>query len=334
MAERAARWTFLAGGVAAAALLVGAGLCSWPSERASPAERRPAPPAAEPTRRTLPEVRTLLEQPGSAYHARLFADDNGLVLVTQNGFTTFQPDGALREHVVSLGPVVARSGDTLVFWRSGSLREVSISGGPERELAAVPRAPRYLLTSGRQIAWIHTDRETGTSLHALSGGHARVVHESAYDVSACVFHDADIYWVAAHDSGAWAIERIGLEGTSRSSSSAFDGRLPAMLAVGDDGVYFYAGPQRGVRRLTFDIQRESSVLAGVFCSPFAVSERVVCAQVGGLFEIPLFGATPRFLASERAGPVTAVAATRSHGWWVAEKGADRLLVQSVTLPEP
>lgn len=331
---RTACYLLLAAAVAAAALLAWNG--SRPGAGIDPAPSSPlgAPrQASHPVQRTLPEVRTLLEREGSAYHARLFADDAGLVVVTPTSFTTFQSDRAPQEHVIALGPVVARSGDALVFWRSGSLREVSVFGGPERELAAVPRTPRYLLAPERGLTWIYTDRETGTSLRTLSGGDARVVYESGYEVSACTAQAADIYWVALRGDGSWAIERISLDGQPRLTSAAHHGRPPAMLAVGHDGVYFYDGPQRGIRRLAFDLQRESSVLAGVVCSPFAVSDRVVCAQVGGLFEVP-FGAPPRFVAPERAGPVTAVAATPSRVAWIAEKAGERMLVQSVTLANP
>jgi len=107
-----------------------------------------------------------------------------------------------------------------------------------------------------------------------------------------------------------------------------------MLAVSQDGVYFYDGLQRGVRKLTFDLQRESSVFGGAVCSPLAVFDRILCAQVGGLFDIPHSGTAPRFLASERAGPITALAVTASRAYWVADNGADQLLVRAITLPEP
>jgi hypothetical protein len=88
-----------------------------------------------------------------------------------------------------------------------------------------------------------------------------------------------------------------------------------MLAAGPDGVYFYDGPKQGVRKLSFDLEREDAVSTHVVCSPLAVSTRVVCAQVGGLFELPTSGGTPRFLAAERAGPITATATTdhRAYG---------------------
>ena len=105
-----------------------------------------------------------------------------------------------------------------------------------------------------------------------------------------------------------------------------------MLALGPDGVYFYDGPERGIRRLSFDLGREDAVSTNVICSPIAVSDRAICAQVGGLFDLPPGGNGPRFLASERQGPVTALAASGEQLFWVAESGNDRLVVRSAPLP--
>lgn len=339
------RWflTSLALSIPIAAWLAWAGAARSPAPSSAPPSSSGSPSGARSTRgepqaaaeakRALPEVRTLHQQPGSAYHARLFADDGGVVLVTQTGFATLRADGAFEEHPASLGPVVARQGDALVFWRSGHLHELSLRGDGERVVTPVARPPQYLLASEGRLAWIHTTREDGTSLQALSAAGARVVHAPAYGVSAPVMRGADVYWVADHRDGSWHIERVNLDGKPPVSSTAQRGRNPAMLALGHDGVYFYDGPQRGVRRLTFDLAREAVVASGVICSPLVVAERVVCARVGGLFEISPGSTAARFLAREPAGPVTALALTADRALWVAEAGGDRLLVRAVTLPE-
>jgi hypothetical protein len=130
--------------------------------------------------------------------------------------------------------------------------------------------------------------------------------------------------------GSWKIGRVDLEGQRRTTQT-HHGRPPAMLALGPDGVYFYDGPERGVRKLTFDLEREAAVAAKVICSPLVVSSRVICAHVGGLFDIPGSNMAPRFLASERAGPITVTAATADRAYWVAENGNGRLIVRSVAL---
>lgn len=331
----ALRWFLVAGAFTLATWLAWAGSRWWtPSERGSTSGSAPRAPAPRERARALPEVLTLHEQKTSAYHARLFAEDESVVLVTVAGFTSLRAGRAPEEHAIALGPVTARQGDALVFWSSGSLREVSLSGGAVREVVALARPPRYLLASEGRLAWVDGDRDRRASLQTLAGGQVQLVHVSEQSVSSPVLHAATLYWVGESRDGSWSIERVDLDGKHQRSSAAHRGRLPAMLAVGHDGIYFYDGPQRGVRRLTFDLERETTVLADVVCSPLAVRDRVLCAQVGGLFEIPRSGSAPRFLASERAGPVTAVAATPARAYWVAESGAEQLSVRSVVFPAP
>src|SRR5688572_27175764 len=66
--------------------------------------------------------------------------------------------------------------------------------------------------------------------------------------------------------------------------------------------------------------------------PDAATSRVVCAHVGGIFDILPSGLAPRLLA-ERSGPITALAATEGRAYWVAEGEAEGLVLRSVALPE-
>jgi hypothetical protein len=277
-------------------------------------------------------VSTLLKQEASAYHAALFADEEGVVLVTQTGFALFPSGEPAELHSVPLGPLAVRQGGSIVFWRSGSVWQISLSGGDERHLAALPHAPRYLLASQSHVAWIELGDDTRASLKTISGGGVRAVYESEDKVCASVLLGAVVYWVLQSRDGSWKVGSVGLDGQHRRVTAAHQGRPPAMLAPGLDGVYFYDGPERGIRRLSFDLDREDAVSTQVICSPLAVSNRVVCAQVGGLFDIPPGGTAPRFLASEFDGPVTALVATDERVFWVAESGNDRLVVRSTLLP--
>jgi hypothetical protein len=313
-----------------------AGVVAWAALRRSPTGAAPREPAqlAPPTPPRAPaRVTTLHEQRASAYHARVFADESGVIVTTPAGFTTIRPGVTPEERAFDLGSIAVSQGSSIVFWRAGQLREVALSGAGERELAAVPSAPQYLLADQGRLAWIHTDRKTGSTLHTLSSEGVREVYESGGGVSACVMHGASVYWVLQARDGSWTIERVSLEGQPRVSTAAHQGRPPAMLALGRDGVYFYAGPKRGVRKLGFDLAREDAVLSEVICSPIAVSSRVVCAQVGGLFEIAPSGTAPRFLASEPSGPIAATAATDDRAFWVAENGDGGLVVRTAPLSE-
>jgi hypothetical protein len=276
-------------------------------------------------------VSTLYEREASAYHARLFVDEGSVVLVMQTGFTVFRPGETAREHDAPLGPVAVVSADSLIFWRAGALRQISFYGGDERDLAPLARSPQYLLASDSRPVWIHVDREAGSSLQTLSVEGIRTVDESPDRVCAAVVRDAVVYWILQSRDGSWRIGSVGLNGERGALTATHRGRPPAMLALGPDGVYFYDGPERGVRKLSFDLTREDTVSSNVVCSPLVVSNRTVCAHVGGLFDIPGVGAAPRFLASERAGPITSTAATDERVFWVAEKGDHHLVVRSVAL---
>ena len=296
-----------------------------PHELPAPAaERRPS--QSEAARR---EVTTLYEHETSAYRARLFADVNGAVLLTEAGIVTFRDGKAPEERAITLGPVAALQGGSVVFWRSGRLREVSLSGGDERELVAMPRPPQHLLASEGQVAWTQAARAAGTSLQTVSDGQVRVAYESEDTVTAAIMRGTAVYWVLRSRDRSWRLGRVELDGR-QTLTRPRSGRPPSMLALGPDGVYFYEGPEQGVRKFTFDLEREDAVAAHVICSPLAVSSRVVCAHVGGLFDIPGPGMPPRFLASERAAPVATLAATEDRVFWVAESG-EHLVVRSEPL---
>lgn len=330
--RRGSTWLLSLGALSLAGLLS----LSWAGllRSSGTASRAPARLAEPAPRRGLPRVSTLYQQRASAYQASLFADERRVVLATPNGFTTIGPGQALEERVVELGHVAALQDTSIVFWRSGQLREIALSGEGERELAAVARPPRYLLAAEGRIAWVQTELASGSSLWTLSGGEVRVVHESEGRVCAAVMRGADVYWVVQGRGGSWTVERLGLDEQRRAFTAPHHGRPPSMLAVSQEGVYFYDGPERGVVQLSFDLTREDAVLPNVICSPIAVSSRVVCAQVGGLFDIARPGTPPRFLASEPAGPIVATAATGQRVFWVAENGEGHLVVRTVPLSAP
>lgn len=313
----------------------------WAQRGARSESRLSAAPSSDRARITGREgrseraaVSTLARQESSAYHARLFADGEGVVIVTPAGFTVHRDGRAPEQRPVPLGPVVARHGSSLIFWRSGWLREVSVHGGGDRPLSALARAPQHLLASDSRIAWVDFDATTGAALQTLSRGEVRVVHESADRVLASVLRDAVVYWIVQGRDASWTIGSVHLDGHEQRVTAPHTGRPPSMLALGPDGVYFYDGPERGVRRLTFELDREDTVHSDVICSPLVVSRHAICAQVGGLFEVASQGNAPRLLASEREGLVTALAATDERVFWIAETGTDRLAVRTVFLPGP
>ncbi len=322
----------MAGALSLAGVLAWAGIAAWSATTAPPSPERAQPaPDEPPDERAKPIPTTLYAQASSAYHARLFADEAGAVLLTPMGFTALRQGAPPEPHAASLGSAAVRRGSAIAFWREGKLFEVPLWGGEERELVALPRAPQYLLASEAHLAWVHTDPKQGSRVQTLKGGEVRVVGETPARASAAILRREAVYWVLQSPGGTWRLGRIDLAGSSPTVTPPHRSRPPAMLAAGPDGIYFYDGPKRGVRKASFDLEREETVLANAICSPLAVSSRLLCAQVGNLFEASLSGGAPRLLSLERAGPITEVAATHDRAYWVAESGEDRLLVRSIEL---
>jgi hypothetical protein len=314
---------------------------AYAGARQSPQTARPSSSADEPPRaararpgRALSEVTTVYEADSSAYHARLVPYEEGVIFVSPESLTLLRTGKAPEEHPVSLGSVAARQGDSMVFWRDGKLRQVSLSGEDERELVTVKQPPQFLLASENRLAWIAVDRTNGSSLRILSDRGAQTVHQTEEVVCAAIMRDATVYLVLQSREGSWRIGGVPLGGGKPTFTPARTGRPPAMLALGPAGIYFYAGPQQGVRTLTFDLEHDAPVMPNVICSPLAVSssDSVVCAHVGGIFDVPASRSRPRFLALERAGPVTAVVASGGRAFWIAESGDAQLVVRSLELP--
>src|SRR5690606_17146920 len=107
-------------------------------------------------------------------------------------------------------------------------------------------------------------------------------------------------------AGGWKLGRIPLDGSQVAFGESRRTRPPAMLAAGPEGIYFYEGLKSGVRKVSFDLLFEESVNKEAICAPLVVSNRVVCAQVGGIIDIPRSGAPPRIVASELSGPIAAL----------------------------
>ena len=68
----------------------------------------------------------------------------------------------------------------------------------------------------------------------------------------------------------------------------------------------------------------------MICSPLAVADRVLCARVGGLYELPSSGGAPKSLLSQGAF-ITALAARDHEVAWVSDLGADRLMLERRSL---
>jgi hypothetical protein len=212
------------------------------------------------------------------------------------------------------------------------MRTLPLDEGDETELFSLRQAPQYLLSSGPRLAWLTKDHQDTYSIQTASAGSIHVLHASKSLLSSPAIFREDVYFIE-QSGGTWKIGRASLNGSQVMFTTGKSSRPPSMLAAGPDGIYFYGGPQKGIRKLTFDLDHEQAVQENAICSPLAVSSRVVCAQVGGIFDVPWAGADPRVVAGEPGGPIADIAVTDKTVFWIADGGESRMVVRSAPLPE-
>ena len=112
------------------------------------------------------------------------------------------------------------------------------------------------------------------------------------------------------------------------------GRSPAQLAAFGDAVYYQDPSGFRVVELSRDLARERTLTRNLVCSPLAVWDRVYCAQVEGLVEVPRDERRPRMLAANARGLITKVAANASAVAWLTEAGADQLTLRLLPREPP
>lgn len=277
------------------------------------------------------EAKTLFHDATSAYSARVFSGSKETLVITPTNFFRIGPDEKIAKYQANIGHLSTRLEDSIVFWRDASLHSLSLDSLKERELIRLARQPQALLTDGPRLAWLMEDESGVYSLQTLSAGSAHFLYASKNHLSVPALHDETVYFVERTDKG-WKLGRVPLDGSEVSFGSEHSTRTPSMLAAGHDGVYFYDGIKGGVRKATFDLRFEEPVQEEAICSPLAVSNRVVCAQVGGLIDIPQAGADPRIVAGEPGGPIADLSVNDTSAVWIADSGENRMTVRTVPLP--
>lgn len=303
-----------------------------PSPDSTRSELRPAPTSPKPVPKEEPRARPLMDLPASAYAAQLFPRDGGVLLVTPSLLVEIGEDGATEKHEVDLGRLQVLLGRRIAFVRGMKLWTISPEDLKEERRISLTYPPRALVPAGPRLAWTTRNESGQHLLQTESAGAVVTFFESAGELSSPVFHDEAIYFLERM-TDEWRVGIAPLDGSQARFSTPQRSRIPPRLVAGLDGLYYYDGPERGVLRLTFDLEHDESHAPGLICSPMVVTDRVICAQVGGLVEVTHEGAEPRSLGAELDGPITTLAATKSRAYWVADRGRNRMSVRAVLLPD-
>lgn len=312
--------------------------CSTPKAGASGTETKPSALVGGPVASAAAdgpivqeEAKVLLRAGTSAYHARVFPGERETVVVTPTQVFRVAEDGTSTSYDANLGPLTTRLEDAIAFWREGALRSHSLRDGKERELVRLERQPRTLIAEGPRLAWLSEDADGRSTLETATAAASRRLYASKQELLVPVLHEGTVYFVERTAEG-WRLARVALDGGALSFGESRATRPPPMLAAGPEGLYFYDGLKRGVRKASFDLRHEEPVNEEVICAPLAVSNRVVCAQVGGIVDLPRPNAKPRVVARELGGPIADLAVTETTAVWIADSGENRMTVRSVLLP--
>jgi hypothetical protein len=278
-----------------------------------------------------PSGDTLLERGESAYGTSLFVLSNEVLLLTQKAAFRMVVGEPVKTRALPLGPGPALAGDSIVYFHDGAVRAVPREGGESRVYGELKRPPIRFFASNERWGWLERGSDGSFALAAFQRNAVRQLYRTVYAIVFAAAWDEFVFFIEAIARDSWRIGRVLLDGGPAVFSSTRQGRTPSMLAPGVEGIFFYDGPTRTVRRLSPDLQSDHVLADKVICSPIAASDRVLCAQLGGVYEIPAEGGPPRRLAVEVAGPITAIAAGERRVVWVVDMAADRLAVRSHAL---
>lgn len=288
---------------------------------------------AEEPRSVIGEALTLLEWPESAYHAKLTLDGGSVLVVTPTAAIRVTNGKPAEKMALPFGHTATILDSSIAYWHDGALRAVAKAGEEPRTLAALEQQPVALFGSKDRLAWLTRAGDGTHSLHMLQGRSPRELYRTSLAVVAATMHDDGVFFVERLGDAAWRVGGLFAGGRTPVFSKKYSGRAPSMLAANQEGIYFYDGPTRSVRRLSLDLTQEAVIAPGVICSPLAVAERVVCAHVEGVFEIPRAGAAPRIVSVERGGPIAAIAASETHAAWLVDSDAGQLKLRWLELPK-
>lgn len=290
------------------------------------------PQATNPGQKASSAPETHLETHTSAYGSRVFPFGKELLVTTATRLYRVKPGKAVQEVPALLGDAPTLHEGAIAFFRDGKVRTLSLLDHNESVRFAVDHYVQYLLSSGARLTWLSHEREGRYFLQTESVGAAETLYESKNELIWPVLHDETIYFIERIGS-AWKLGRAPLDGSGVTFGKEHQSRVPTMLAPGPEGLFLYDGPKEGVRKIDYSLTGEASFARNVICSPLSVSTRVLCAQVGSVYELARAGADPRPVAQETGGPIAHITATDERVYWVVDRGPDRMEVRSAPLRE-
>jgi hypothetical protein len=329
--------------------------CSRPTERTDGRHSRSVPttsvtvsppaPAAESSRfavgNSFPAAREphvgknstpveLTVEATSAYNAGLFVDDDAIYLLTDHVAHRFVPGTSPQQIPIENGSMGAVTRSDLIYWSKGGIWRVSRTGGEAPRLASLDHQPQFFVAAGDDVAWLDMPERDKFLIQTLEHRKVRTLLDYPGRIETATMDAGRVFFVRRDDSSSWRIGSVSTRGGKPSYAAPKTGPTPSRLAVAGD-VFYYDVKSREVRRLSADLSHEETLTSELVCSPLAVSVRIYCPNMDGMFELARHrGAKPMPLFPSRQR-ITAVAASSRFLVWLQDAGADRLSLKMIEL---
>jgi len=350
-------------GCAWACILACALGCSRHTERADSDSARSASPVLSATRpsavadpssryaldNSLPGVREphvgknsetteLLTEAISPYTAGLFVDDYCIYLLTDHVAYRLVPGTSPEQIPLENGGAAAVTRSGIVYWSKGGIWQVPRTGGKPSRLASLAHQPQRFMAADDDFSWLDMPTRDHFLIQTLKHGKVRTLVDYQGRIETAAMDAGQVFFVQRDTASSWRIGSVSTGGSAPAYASPKTGPTPALLAVADD-VFYYDLRSGEVRRLSADLSHEQTLLKGLVCSPLAVSVRIYCPNMEGMFELAQHrGAKPLPLFPSRRR-ITSVAASARYLAWLEDAGPNRLSLKMIRLvlddaPEP
>jgi hypothetical protein len=295
------------------------------------------------------KVQTAFELERSAYGVKLIVDGPVWTLIAAEGFYRGEGETPVVHTPAATSPPFAVMGQKIVHWRDGHLWATPLDGSAPKSLLAIEQMPRDVFASDEHFSWLERSSVGDRILVAVDvpntagrSGSTRAVYHSQHEIVGGAMLQDWVFFVESLPGGQWRLGAISIR--IRPTSDKVDalanfgtirnGRPPAFL-MADTELYYYDGPTRSVRRVTPDLQVETTVAKGVICSPLVATARIYCAHVGGVFSVEASNegepSRTRVWDNQLRGPITALAANSRQLVWVEDIDGKKLRVRAIQL---
>lgn len=281
----------------------------------------------------LPLPTTLMQLNESAYGKTLAVEDNTVYLLTQSAAYRFSPTHKPVKTPIDLGYTPAMTSTSIVYWSKGKLYSTPKRGGKPQTLGIVEHQPRQIVASEKHVAWLDKDPKEKFTLQVIKAAKPQIIYQTYSVIKFPVMIKNWIYFIEQAPDTTWRIGGIPVDGDKNPRfTKPHTGRTPSMLSASDE-IFYYDLPSRSVHRVSLDLSTDSVVAQKIVCSPIAVSSRLLCARVEGVFELPKKGGVPRVLTEKPMGLVTNIAGSSKLVAWINDTGKDELTLRVLKLSQ-